>query len=222
MMSRAIAVIVATSIPLAAFAQQCYLSGATPMPANSTWSAGPNVYAGHVANPLIGADIYAARDAWDATTAVNRIGDWNGLVSASDCPIGLPMQIGAFDFNTVSCATNTAYGVSPTGTLAYVDYFAWACAGCGTKSLTVNLAFSWAVGTTPLAGQYDLQSVLAHEFGHMLGLGHMSSGACVHSSPSCAGNPGLETMGATFYPGPGETCQRTTTGNDGTSAQGLY
>lgn len=222
MIIRTVVATVLAIAPVFVIAQSCQLPGSHQMAANTTWSGGPNVYNGVIANPAIGTAIYAARDAWDATTAVNRIGDWNGLVSASDCPLGLPMQIGALDFTTANCATNTAYGVSPTGTLAYVDYFPFVCSGCGTKSMTVNLAFAWAVGTTPLPGQYDLQSVMAHEFGHMLGMGHMTNGACVATSPSCAASPSRETMGANVYPGASEICMRDVSTTDKNSVVGLY
>lgn len=153
----------------------------------------------------------------------NRLAGWNGVVTASDCPAGQPSQIGAFDFATVPCATVSAYfpGGAPT-VLAFVDYFPSVCAQCGTKSISVNLAFAWAVGGAPLAGQYHLRSVLAHKFGHVLGLAHMSGGACVASSPSCAASPGRETMGGTFYPGPAETCEADVAPNDVSSANALY
>lgn len=216
-----VTVLFATIVPSTVLAA-CFLPGAAQISAGTKWASGPNVYAAAVANPSVGTEILAAQDAWDVTDAANRLAGWNGVVTASDCPAGQPSQVGAFDFNTVSCATVSAYfpnGVSTV--LAFVDYFPSVCATCGTKSLSVNLAFAWAVGT-PLAGQYHLRSVLAHEFGHVLGLAHMSGGACVNSSPSCAASPGRETMGGTFYPGSVETCEANVAPNDVSSANALY
>lgn len=146
-----VAVLFATIVPSTVLAA-CFLPGAAQIPAGTKWASGPNVYAATVANPSVGTEILAAQDAWDVTDAANRLVGWNGVVTASDCPAGQPSQVGAFDFNTVSCATVSAYFPSGASTvLAFVDYFPSACATCGTKSLSVNLAFAWAV-STPLAG----------------------------------------------------------------------
>ena len=223
LMNRLLAAAFATIIPSTVLAQACFLSGAAQIAPGAKWASGPNVYAATLANPSVGTDIVAAQDAWDVTDAVNRLAGWNGVVTASDCPAGQPSQVGAFDFATVPCATVSAYFPGGASTvLAFVDYYPSVCAQCGTKSISVNLAFAWAVGGAPLAGQYHLRSVLAHEFGHVLGLAHMSGGACVASSPSCAASPGRETMGGTFYPGPAETCEADVAPNDVSSANALY
>ncbi len=197
----------------------CILSGAAQIPANSTFAIGPNVSAAVTAEPNIMTAIVNSYDAWDGTDAVNRIGSWNNTVTTNDCPAGQPSQVGAFDFSTVTCATNTAYGIDATKIVAYVDAFAAQCAQCGTMSISVNLNFAWSLA--PLAGEYDLQSVLAHEFGHVLGFAHQYDDECTEDpSQACATDSDSETMGATFFFA--ETCKRTIETSDEDSANWLY
>lgn len=221
-MSRLLAAVLAIVIPSTVLAQSCFLTSA--LPSAIQWAGGPNVYAAYVANPAVGTDILAAQDAWDVTDAANRIAGWSGTVTASDCPAGQPFQVGALDFATSNCATLIAYGANNAQFIGYTDFSPTACAQCGTRSVMVNLAYSWAVGGAPLAGQYHLRSLLAHEFGHVLGLAHMSNGVCTGAqSQSCAQSPGRETMGATFYnTGPAETCEADVAPNDISSANALY
>jgi len=222
--NRLLVAVLSIAMSSTALAQACWLSGATPILPGTQWAAGPNIYFAAVTNPAVGTDLIAGQNAWDATSAVDRLSGWTGAVTASDCPAGQPQQIGVFDFSTAQCETLAAY--YPGGAaniLAFVDYFPWFCAQCGTRSISLNLAYVWAVGGDPLPGQYHLRSVLAHEFGHVLGLAHMSEGACgVTASPSCAAAPGRETMGPWTYPGPGETCTADVAPNDASSASNLY
>lgn len=200
----------------------CLLNGATQIPANSTFAIGPNLNGFVANNAAMGTAIYAGRDAWDVTDAVDRIGNWNNVVSASDCPAGLPGQIGAFGFAGSTCATllATIPNADDRGrTLAFVDYYASNCPQCGTKSLSFNLNFTWS--TNPLAGQYDIQSVTAHEMGHILGFAHQDNGECnTLTSPTCATTPDRETMGAQTPDA--STCMRDVAPNDRQSANNLY
>ena len=105
--------------------------------------------------------------------------------------------------------------------LAFTDYYPWQCAGCGTKSISINTAVAWA--TNPATGQYDIQSVVAHEFGHMLGFSHIWSIYCSEfSGYSCAQDSGQNTMQSFTAPGYGETCKRDLSGNDVTNANNIY
>jgi hypothetical protein len=51
----------------------------------------------------------------------------------------------------------------------------------------VNTAFTWSAGASTPTGTYDLQSLLAHELGHTIGISHSSvSGAIMRSGLSSA------------------------------------
>lgn len=219
MIKQFFALVLTIVLPAVAVAADCVLLGAANVTPNTPWAAGPNVYAAVVANPAIANAISAGRDAWDSTDAINRVGDWNGSVTGNDCPAGQPSQLGAFDFHS-PCSTLAPYGINPDYTLAFVDYFPSFCSQCGTRSISVNLTFFWS--TNPLPGEYDIQGVLAHEFGHVLGLAHMQNGVCTDGgdSPSCSANPGRETMGFRTYEG--ETCMRDLAPNDINSANSFY
>ena len=139
-----------------------------------------------------------------------------------DCPNGQSLQIGVVDFNSTSCSTVNAYrnaGLLPPSSLAFVDYYGFICPGCGTKSLILNLAVAWSVNPGPM--QYDLQSVLTHEFGHMLRLAHMNGFKCEDNfAPNCALYSDRNTMTANIPDG--DTCERTLSGIDVQNANSLY
>ncbi len=183
-------------------------SGLSRLPYGSPVSLGPTVYSVVTSNPAFATVIYNARNAWNVTSAANYIGGWSGRVTGSDCPSG-EMQIGAVAY---SGGGGTCGFLPPSGAaLAFMDF--------ATRSITVNLNYSWSLSPGP--GQYDLQSVLTHEFGHVLGLAHQDAGVCnTTSSASCATTPNKETMGAGQYDG--ETCQRDLSTNDINSANNLY
>lgn len=210
-------------------AAQCQLSGFSQLPPNTPVWLGPLMYYFAVNYAEVAVALIGGRDAWNVTDAAGRIGGFAN-VTGSDCPMGQPpVQIGAHHFEFDGCATTIAYGFNyhPANidqmTLAYVDYFPGQCAGCGTKSISLNTAAPWA--TEPQVGQFDIQSVVAHEFGHVLGLGHMRGTFTFCSEnlgPSCAVDPNRNTMQKNTPHGVGETCGRTLTGYDKLSADFSY
>lgn len=204
---------------------QCALPGFSHLPPNTSLAFGPIMRYFAVNYPLeVGGALVAARDVWNTTDAGGRIGGWNEIETASDCPMNQPLQIGAFDFYSQPyCPTVTAYGVQNPAdvVIAFVDYFPFQCTGCGTKSMSLNTAYAWAVNPGP--GQYDLQSVLAHEFGHMLGFSHIRGFYCTNDQGlSCVQDPDRNTMQSNTAPGVGETCGRDLTGWDMANANYLY
>lgn len=189
-------------------AEICINSSALPF--NSTFASGPAMMAIVKENSAIGAVIYRARDQWNVTDAAGHIGNWNGNITTSDCPANQPRQIGAYEFaNTAVCSIPL-----PTD----IEISAYSITG-GTRSIAINLNRVWSLN--PLPGQYDIESVLSHEFGHMLGMAHQRLGICDNDlSPPCATYPNIETMGSVTHPG--ETCQRNLEAGDSESANFLY
>lgn len=200
-----------------AMAGACVLPYTSQLGYYSPVAVGPNVYSAVQITPAIATTIYNARNAWNVTNAADRIGDWSGEITSSDCPVTGTMQIGALPFDNDSCSVANTLGTLRDNTLAFVDP--------ATRSVTVNLNYVWSLN--PGRYDWDLQSILAHEFGHVLGLAHQDFGVCASASvpnmPSqtCAENPNRETMG-THMSGQGETCMRDLSINDINSANGFY
>ena len=151
--------------------------------------------------------------AWNApdVNTRGRLAGWSGVITASDCPLGQPFQIGLMNFFLLpeggSCWTVLANRLSTEDTnpvmvaLAFSDYDPTLCTGCGTKSIVINTAVVWSTDGAGLPGQRDLQSVMAHEFGHVLGMGHHKSSGSMQfpdcysaQSPTCVQNPNRSTM----------------------------
>lgn len=219
---------VMTLSPMIGSASVCHWTASSmyPLAPNTSFDTGPNVYNALIANPNVSQALSNGRDAWDVTDAFDRIGGLSGTVLASDCPTSLTNMLGALSFSTTTC-------LSVAGDPALAITFAYSG---GVKAFLINLDYPWSAAPSPTAassaGTYDLQSIAAHEFGHVLGMDHQFSGACGVSAPtysSCATHPNRETMSPDFtqmflgLPGTGpEHCERDLEPNDEASANALY
>jgi hypothetical protein len=203
-----------------AWGQGCKFSNFTELQHGTSLSLGPTLLAILNAYPDLWAVLGAARNAWNGTHAGYRIGDWNGLQSASDCPVlngqGLPIQLGAMDFPSAVAAGSCA-PLGSGGAIAVTDYPLY-CVGCGTKSIIINTNVPWSF--TPGPNDYDVQSAMAHEFGHMLGFQHQYLDECTQTKYTVCGDPNdKNTMNVLLK---GETCLRDLSTWDTTNANLVY
>ncbi|MGZ3606879.1 MAG: matrixin family metalloprotease [Syntrophales bacterium] len=150
--------------------------------------------------------------------SVNRIYGGNGIVRSSDCPEANNYNIGAWYFmngymGPAECLSEPSAGPGRV-VLAYT------LPGT-TRSMGINLNFSWSTDGSPASNEFDMQSVVSHEFGHILGLAHQTNGVCAASPDiSCATyGDGKETMS---YGPTGELCQRTLAPHDIETVNALY
>ena len=195
-------------------------------PFATTWAISPTVYQGALSIPGVAGAIVNGSNVWSMTDAAGRLAGWNGIVTGSDCPTGQPFQVTAYPFATSGSCPLAAPGsynlVAQAETvLAFADM--WQCAGCGSKSVSINLSRPWSVDPNPFPHEYDLESVVAHEFGHVLGSLHLEAGTCNYlATPSltCGASPNKPTMANNIYAG--ETCGRTLAPDDISNMNSLY
>lgn len=201
----------------------------TKIPSGTKWAYSPTVAAAIGGDPAVGAAIGNAALAWYATNAVGRLAGWSGVVTGSDCPSGQPFQVSAYPFyGSAGCPVAEAYQVHYYHYIvrAFADMNGpfYACPSCGTKSISINLSLPYSLNPAPASGEYDLQSTMTHEFGHVLGFGHMDQGyPCDYptsSSDTCWLNYGRNTMNNFVYPG--EICLRDLSSQDISNANLFY
>jgi reprolysin-like metallo-peptidase family M12B len=178
----------------------CHFNNFTELQHGTALYIGQNLLNILNAYPQLWTVLGAARDAWLGTNAGNRIGDWNGVQNTPDCPVGLPTRLGAMDFSQGGCDA-----IGSGGAIAVTDYevFPYCPSGCGTKSIIINTNVMWSFNPGP--NEFDVQSAMAHEFGHMLGFRHQYHDQCREDLYAGCADPDKNTMNFLF---PGETCLR--------------
>lgn len=181
----------------------------TKIPAGTKWAYSPTVAAAVAGNSAVGTAIDNAAYAWYLTNAVGRLAGWSGAVTGSDCPSGQPFQVSAYPFyGSAGCPVAATYQVHLLHYVvrAFADMNGpfYNCPTCGTKSISINLSLPYSINPAPASGEYDLQSTVTHEFGHVLGFGHMDPGYYCDApatSDSCWINFGRNTMNNFVYSG---------------------
>lgn len=85
-----------------------------------------------------------------------------------------------------------------------------------------NTRFQWSVAPQGEAGRVDVESVVLHELGHFIGLGHSAIG---ETEGAAGGGRRVLGSGAVMFPialTPGSTADRVLQGDDEAGAQDLY
>jgi hypothetical protein len=134
------------------------------------WDTPIHYFISNVGVPGVAAtDLAAAVDrafkTWGAVNGVSFTAEFAGFTSAP--PItGDGMTVIGFEAHDDLNLTlgETTYGVdATTGGLVEADIF-------------LNSLFDWSVAPGGESGRYDVQSIVTHESGHLLGLGHSALG----------------------------------------------
>ena len=87
------------------------------------------------------------------------------------------------------------------GTLAQASYWYSSSTGLITEvDVQVDRAENWSIASNPASNQFDLQSVMTHEFGHVLRLGHSSGFGSEFETMFATTRTG-STRGRTLYCG---------------------
>jgi hypothetical protein len=141
---------------------------------------------GPTAGALLGGDLALYVD--DSNGALSeeelaRIGDAAAAIDGTLAPYGMTVTV--VDDPIMANVTLAMNATSPVG--GYAD----GVLGCTTEDGQITLIQGWdfyAGAAQPGAAQYDFQTVVTHELGHALGLGHSADAASVMYATLPAGS----------------------------------
>lgn len=224
----------------------CFFSSANiVVPKGTKYKVGPNLAAAIANYPGVEQAILNGIAVWNESDFYTRgrLIESNGI-STDDCPpggtsgtplpIGTSLQIGLYEFygsNCLSATSNNLTGPIPSDLdklpLGFVDFFTYyPCVTCTSRSVSLNANVVWSLN--PSSTEVDVQSVMAHEIGHVFGIAHgeRSSvyplGSCVitlEKTEKCSENIDRETMANYIYRG--ETCVRSLNDHDKDNARAI-
>lgn len=181
------------------------------------WAAGPIRYFVNerdvpgVSAPEFRAAVGRAAATWQAVPGTSLAFDFQGMTTAA--PIGLDGRntmgfLDRPDLDRVLGATSLLLD-SSTGALIEADVF-------------FNTRFPWSVSPQGEAGRVDLESVVLHELGHFIGLGHSAIG---ETERTASGGRRVLGAGAVMFPialTPGSIADRVLQADDVAAATDLY
>jgi len=220
-MSRGFVVLLAAIVALGpaapAFAYLKFGFGIGDRTVDVKWPAGPVRYFVNERDiPGVSADEFRAAVAratatWEAVPGTALSFDFQGFTTAP--PVGLDGRntlgfLDRPDLDRVLGATSLLLD-SATGALVEADIF-------------FNTRFEWSVTPQGSAGRVDVESVVAHELGHFIGLGHSAIG---ETERSASGGRRVLGSGAVMFPialTPGSTADRVLQADDMAGVVDLY
>jgi hypothetical protein len=150
------------------------------------------VTASGLAGELLGSDLYvyvSDQTHYLSKQALARVDDAITGLDALLVPYGVTItEVSSPKWATVTIdtATTTSAGGFADGVLGSFT----SDSAIGTAEITLVRGWNWYTGANPNgvgAGQYDFQTIVTHELGHALGLGHMPSITSVMHATLSAG-----------------------------------
>lgn len=154
-----------------------------------------------------------------------RLADWSGQWGGCQAPTVLPGNLFKLEFIHSPAQTVQHYQNMALRTMLLRLWIIMLTRqihplAIHTRAISINLDVAWSDNPGPT--QQDLQGLMTHEFGHVLGLGHVELDFCGETGlrVTCSAMPNRETMQHFIHPG--ETCNRTLESNDVYNANYLY